>query len=65
MSVDWEQCSKRIHAFWQDPVGKFIEYLRQSRPIAEKFYIISQNSSGYDAQFLLREFLKMSVPRNW
>jgi len=59
ISVDYKQCGKRIHVFWQDPVGKFIDYLRQSRPFADKVYVISHNSRGYDAQFLLRRFLEL------
>ena len=58
MNVDCEQCGKRTHVFWQDPVGKFIGFLRQSRPLADKIYILSHNSRGYDAQFLLRKFLE-------
>jgi hypothetical protein len=53
-------CVKRTHVFWaEDTVGKFINYLRQSRPFADKIYVISHNSRGYDAQFLLRKFLEM------
>jgi len=43
----------------KDPEGKFIEYLRQSRPFAYKIYVITHNSRGYDAQFLLRKFLEL------
>jgi len=32
---DCEQCGKRVHYFWQTPVGKFIDYLRLSRPFAD------------------------------
>ena len=60
LNVDCTQCGKRTHVFWaEDPVGKFIDYLRQSRPFADKIYVISHNSRGYDAQFLLRKFLKL------
>ena len=59
MSVEYEQCGKRIHVFWQEHVGKFIDYLRQSGPFANKFYVISQNCRGYDAQFLFRGFLEL------
>jgi len=59
MIVDCEQCGKRVHEFWQEPVGKFIDYLRQSRPFADKVYVISHKSRGYDAQFLLRRFLEL------
>jgi len=44
LSTDWEQCGKLIHVFWEDCVGKFIEYLWLSRPFAYKFYVISHNS---------------------
>ena len=59
MSVDCEKCGKRIHVLWQGPVGKFINYLRQSRTFADMVYIISHNSREYDAQFLLRRFLEL------
>ena len=56
----YKQCGERTHVFWaEDPVCKFIDYLRQSRLFANKIYIISHNSPGYDAQFLLRKFLEM------
>jgi len=59
LSVDCEQCGKRTPIFWQDPVGRFIEYLRLFRPFADNIYVISQNSRGYDTQFLLRRFLEL------
>jgi len=59
VNVDCEQCGKRVHTFWQDPVGKFTDYLRLSRPFADKIYVISHNSRGYDAQFLLRRFVEL------
>jgi len=60
VNVDCEQCRKGVHSFWQDPVGKCIDYLRLSRPFADRFYVISHNSRGYDVQFLLRRFLELS-----
>jgi hypothetical protein len=59
VNVDCEQCGKRVHTFWQEPVGKFIDYLRMSRSFADKIYVISHNSRGYDAQFLLRMILEL------
>jgi len=45
LNVDCKQCGKRTHMFWaEDSVGKFIDYLRQSRPFADKIYVISQLS---------------------
>ena len=40
-------------------MGKFIEYLRQSRLFADKTYVISHNSRGYDAQIVQRMFLEL------
>ena len=42
--------------YCQDPVGKFIDYLRLSRPFADKIYVISHNSRGYDAVFAAQIF---------
>ena len=64
LSVDCEQWGKRTHMFWQESVGKFIDYLRLSRPFPDKIYVISHNSRGYDSQFLLRRFLEIRwVPK--
>ena len=64
LSVDCEQCGKRTQMFWQETVGRFIDYLRLSRPFADNIYVISHNSRGYDAQFLLRRFLELRwVPK--
>jgi len=41
-NVYCKQCGK---VFWvEDPVGKLIDYLQHSRPIADKMYVISHNS---------------------
>jgi hypothetical protein len=64
VNVDWEQCGKRVHTFWQDPVGKIIDYLRQSRPFADKIYVISHIFRGYDAQFYLKIFWNLDGSLN-
>jgi len=56
LSIDWERCGKLIHMFWKDPAGKFIEYLRSSRPFVNKIYVISHNSREYDTQFFTKVF---------
>ena len=56
MEIDCDQCGKRTHVFWEDPVGKFIDYLRLSRPFADKIYVISHNSRGHDAVFTAQVF---------
>jgi len=58
LSIDFEQCGKRVHRFWQDPVGKFIDYLLLSRPFVGNVYVIPHNSRGYDAHFIRRSFLE-------
>jgi hypothetical protein len=58
---DIRQCGKCTQMFWAEvPVGKSIDYLRQPTPFADKIYVISHNSRGYDANFLLRKFLELS-----
>ena len=42
--ADCEQCGKRTHMFWQDPVGEFIDYFRLSRPFADKVCCFTQLS---------------------
>ena len=50
LSVDCKQCGKRTYVFWaKDPVGKFIDYLRQSRPFVEQIFVTSHNSCLYNA----------------
>jgi len=61
MGTDCEQCGKHTHVFWENKVGKFIDYLQLSRPFPDKIYIISHNSRGYDAQFLLRRFFGIEM----
>jgi hypothetical protein len=36
INVHCEQYRKRVHSFWQEPVCKFIVYLRLSRQFADK-----------------------------
>jgi hypothetical protein len=36
VNVDCEQCGKHVHTFWQETVGKFIDYLRMSRSLPVK-----------------------------
>ena len=45
LNVDCEQYRKLIYTFWQ------------SRTFAQKIYVISHNSRGYEEQFLRRIFL--------
>jgi hypothetical protein len=59
LNVDFSQFCKSQHVFWDDPVGSFIEYLRQSRPFADKIFVLFYNSWRYDAQFLQRRFMEL------
>ena len=51
MNLDYEQCCKGTLLLWQDLVGTFIDYLRQSRPFADKIYVLSHNSRFYSENF--------------
>ena len=46
-------CEKHVYVFRQDHIGNLTEYLRQSRIFADKIYVTSHNSGGYDTEFLL------------
>jgi hypothetical protein len=59
MNTDCTQCGKHTHVLCEEPVVKFIDYRRQSRSFADKIYIISHTSRGYDEQFLLQMFLEL------
>ena len=64
LNIDCQQCGKCTHIFWQDCIGKFIEYLRLSRIFEDKIYVMSHNSCGYEAQLLIRRFLEQRwVPK--
>ena len=60
LSVDFKPYGKRTQVLCaEDSIGTFIDYLRQSRPFADNIYAISHDSHGYDAHFLLRNFLDL------
>ena len=42
MNIDCEQCGKRLHVLRKEPIGKFIDHLRLSRPFADKICYFSQ-----------------------
>jgi len=56
LNIDCEYCSKLTHGFWEDPVGKFIDYFRPSRQFKDTVYVISHKSPAYDAQFCCAGF---------
>jgi hypothetical protein len=59
LNINCLQCGKRVHMFWEDHIGTFIDYLRLSRPFDDKIYVISHNSRKYHAHFLIRKFLEL------
>jgi hypothetical protein len=63
-NVDGEQCGLRTHVFWQDPVGKFIDYLHTSRSFADKIYVISHNPRGSTHSFFSKDFWNSDGNRN-
>jgi len=46
-------CCKRIHSFWEDPVGDMLNYLCESRLSAEKIVVIAHNAMAFDVQFIV------------
>jgi len=65
LSDDFQQCEKRVHKFRQDPVAKFIDYLRPSRPFADKVYVISHYFVATTHSLFLESFLNWDGPLNW
>ena len=49
---DCIQCGKRIHSFWDGPVGDMLSYLCESRPWAEKVFVIAQTAKVFDLHFI-------------
>ena len=46
INIDCEERGMRVHVFWEEPIGKFIEYLWLSRSFPDKIYSISHNCLG-------------------
>ena len=56
---DCIQCGKRIHTFWDDPVGDMLIYLCESRPWAEKIVVIAHNAKAFDLHIILNRAVLM------
>jgi len=54
---DCSQCGKRIHSFWDDPVGDMLSYLCESRPWLEKIIVIAHNAKAFDLHFILNRVI--------
>ena len=53
------QRGKRTHVFWTENMEGKIYYLEQSRPFANKIYVISNTSHPYDVLFMLRKIQEL------
>ena len=55
-----EQCSKRKHSFWEDPVGETLTYLCEPRPWVKQIIAIAHNAKAFDLHFIFNSavFLK-------
>jgi len=62
--MDFEQRGNRVYLFWEDPIGKLIEFLSLSRTFADKIYAISHKSLGYNASFCYKVFWNQDGYRN-
>jgi len=60
INIDCEQCVRRKHKFWDDPVGQLLTYLCKSRLWCSKIVAIAHNAKAFDLQFILNRaiFLK-------
>jgi len=50
---DCVRCGKRKHSFLQGPVGELLSYLNESRPWANKIFVIAHNSKAFDIHLIL------------
>jgi len=53
IGIDCEQCRRRKHTFWDDPVGYLLTYLCKSRHWCGKIVVISHNTKAFDLHFIL------------
>ena len=57
MQDDYEQdcarCGKRLHSFFEDPVGDLLTYLCEPRHWCKKVVAIAHNAKVFDSQFIL------------
>jgi len=47
---------KRLHSFWDVPVGDMSIYLCESRPCVEKIIVIAHNARVFDIHFILKNY---------
>ena len=62
VNVDCEQCGKRVHTFWQDPVGKFIDYLGHS---LTRFMSFRTTLVDTTHSFFSEDYWNLDGSRNW
>jgi hypothetical protein len=53
ISIDCEQCGRRKHTFWDDPVEDMLTYLCKSRFWCTKMVVIAHNAKAFDLHFIL------------
>jgi len=58
MQIDCDQCGKRTHVIWEDQVANLL-IISGCIDHSRTRFVISHNSRGYDAQFLLRRLLEL------
>jgi len=60
LSVDCEQCGKRIHASSQDPVCKFLDYFGSPNHSRTRFMLFHTTLVD-TTQFLLKRFMELRL----
>ena len=58
LSVDCEQCGKRTHMFWQNPVGKFI--ISSSQDNLQIRFMLFHTTLVDSTQFFLRKSFELT-----
>jgi hypothetical protein len=55
------QCGKRIHTFWEDPVGDMLSYMCGPQPWPKKIIVLAHNAKAFELHFILNRVVLL----NW
>ena len=50
---DFIQCDKRMHSFWDDPVGDMLSYMSEFLHWVGKIIVNAHNAKDFDHHFIL------------
>ena len=54
IDTDSERCGRRLHLYYEDPVGDLLSYICEPRPWCNKVVAITHNAKAFDSQFIIK-----------